>query len=400
LETPRSSSETQARVPSAKAATQFIIALGLISLFADVTYEGARSINGPFLAQLGAGAAVIGIVSGAGELAGYILRLVSGTAADRTHAYWPITIAGYVINLCAVPLMTLSNHWIAASALIIAERAGKGIRTPARDVMLSQASNIIGRGWGFGLHEFMDQLGAFAGPLMVALVVSQSHEYSRAYALLAFPAALALATLFASIKAYPDPSRFEEPKPHEAARHGGFPREFWIYVIAGGLLAAGFVDYPLMAFHFEKANVVSPSVIPVFYSVAMGVEALMALLFGRLYDRIGTTAVIIGAALSAMSSPLVFFGSFYPALAGVALWGAGMGAQQSALRARIAEIVPSERRGSAYGIFNTVYGVLWFAGSSAIGILYGRSMDGAVSFAVVAQFAAMPLLWSVRRKSV
>ena len=342
----------------------------------------------------------MGIVSGAGELAGYVLRLVSGTVVDRTRAYWTLTIIGYIINLGAVPLMALSNHWAIAAALIIAERSGKAIRTPARDVMLSQAANIIGRGWGFGLHEFMDQIGAFLGPLVVALVVTETHHYPRAYALLAIPAALALATLFASIKAYPDPARFEEPKPHETHVDHDFPREFWIYVVAASLLAAGFVDYPLMAFHFHRTNLVPPGGIPIFYAVAMGIEALMALLFGHLFDRIGTSALIAGAMLSAASSPLVFFGSFYPALAGVALWGAGMGAQQSTLRARIAELVPADRRGSAYGVFNTAYGILWFAGSSAIGILYGRSLTAAVAFAVIAQVAAMPLLWMVRRKHV
>ena len=153
---------------SRQSAIRFIVALGTISLFADVTYEGARSINGPFLGTLGASAAVVGIVSGAGELAGYLLRLFSGFAVDRTRAYWTLTIVGYTINLLAVPCMALAGHWGFAAALIIAERAGKAVRTPARDVMLSQASKIVGRGWGFGLHEFMDQLGAFMGPLLVA----------------------------------------------------------------------------------------------------------------------------------------------------------------------------------------------------------------------------------------
>lgn len=398
MATRRSSSES--RPVSARSATRFIIALGTISLLADVTYEGARSINGPFLAQLGASAAVVGIVSGAGELAGYILRLASGAAADRTRAYWTLTIIGYFINLCAVPLMALSGHWVMAAGLIIAERSGKAIRTPARDVMLSQAAHIIGRGWGFGLHEFMDQLGAFLGPLLVALVVAETHHYPRAYALLAIPAGLALVTLFVSIRAYPNPAQFEEPRLPEAAHQGGFPREFWIYLAAAGLLAAGFVDYPLMAFHFHRTNLVPPAGIPLFYAAAMGVEALMALLFGHLFDRIGTTALIAGAVLSIASSPLVFFGSFYPALLGVALWGAGMGAQQATLRARIAELVPAQRRGSAYGIYNTAYGILWFAGSSTIGMLYGRSLAVAVGFSVAAQVAALPLFWIVRRNRV
>ena len=383
---------------SRQSAVRFIVALGTISLFADVTYEGARSINGPFLATLGAGAAVVGIVSGAGELAGYVLRLFSGIAVDRTRDYWALTIVGYIINLLAVPCMAFAGNWGVAAALIIAERAGKALRTPARDVMLSQSAAAIGRGWGFGLHEFMDQLGAFIGPLFVAAVIVTSHQYSRAYALLAIPAGLALAALFTANRLYPDPSRFEEPRSAEPAR-GVFPRAFWIYTAAAGLLAAGFVDFPLIAYHFRKISLVPPAEIPVFYAVAMGVEALTALLLGKLYDRIGTPVLIAGAVMAAASSPLVFLGPVFAALVGIALWGAGMGAQQSSLRAKIADLVPAERRGAAYGIFNTVYGILWFGGSSAIGILYERSRAWAVAFAVVAQIAAIPLLLTVRRRS-
>jgi MFS family permease len=383
---------------SRQSAIRFIVALGTISLFADITYEGARSINGPFLGMLGASAAIIGIVSGAGELAGYLLRLFSGVAVDRTRAYWTLTIVGYIINLLAVPCMALAGHWGVAAAFIILERAGKAIRTPARDVMLSQASTIVGRGWGFGLHEFMDQLGAFLGPLLVALVLAKSHQhYTRAYAVLALPACLALVSLFTAMKFYPDPSRFEEPKA-PGITTSGLPRAFWIYMAAAGLLAAGFVDFPLIAFHFNTTALAPPSEIPLFYAAAMGVEALAALFFGKLFDRVGMPVLILGVLFSAASSPLVFFGSFYAALAGMALWGAGMGAQQSVLRAKIADLVPAGRRGSAYGIFNTAYGILWFAGSSAIGILYGRSLASAVTFAVVTQLAAIPLLLMIGRR--
>jgi predicted MFS family arabinose efflux permease len=294
--------------------------------------------------------------------------------------------------------MAVANHWGVAAALIIAERAGKGLRTPARDVMLSQASKIVGRGWGFGLHEFMDQTGAFLGPLFVALVVKETQHYSRAYALLGIPAGLAILAVFRAIKLYPDPSRFEERTTPEI-QAAGLPRVFWIYVSAAGLIAAGFVDLPLIAFHFQKANIVSAPAIPVLYAVAMGVEGLTALLAGKLFDRMGTPVLIAGVLLAAASGPLVFFGSFHGAVAGMAVWGAGMGAVQSNMRARISELVPAERRGAAYGIYNTAYGVLWFIGSSTIGILYGWSLAAAVAFAVIAQLSAIPLLLAARRRS-
>ena len=389
--------DTDFRV-SRESAIRFIVTLGTISLLADVTYEGARSVNGPFLGTLGASAAIVGIVSGSGELIGYVLRLAGGVAADKTRRYWTLTVIGYVINLLVVPFMALAHHWGVAAALIIAERAGKGLRTPSRDVMLSQASKVVGRGWGFGLHEFMDQTGAFLGPLLVALVVAETLHYNRAYALLGIPAGLAILALIRAITLYPDPSRFDEPAT-PASQSGSLSRQFWIYVVAGGLIAFGFVDLPLIAFHFQKTNVVSPALIPVLYGVAMGIEGLSALASGKLLDRLGTPVLIAGVLLAAASNPLVFFGSFWAAVAGMALWGAGMGALQSTMRARIADLVPAERRGSAYGIFNTAFGVLWFAGSSAIGILYGWSLVAVVSVAMAAELAAIPLLLIARRRA-
>ena len=382
-----------------ESAVRFIVALGLISLFADMTYEGARSVNGPFLGMLGASAFAIGAISGAGELAGYVLRLLSGVAADRTRRYWPLTIFGYILNLAAVPLLALSQNWATAAALIIAERAGKAVRTPARDVMLSQASHATGRGWGFGLHEALDQAGAFAGPLLVALVLKESHEYWRAYTILAIPAGLALITLFVARSFYRDTTQFEPKSPAAAGTAKEFPRVFWIYVAAAGLAAAGVIDFPLIAYHFRQARITSAAETPVFYAIAMGAEALAALVSGRLFDRLGITIVAAGVALQAASNALLFLGSFWIALAGMAMWGAGMGAQQATLRAEIAELVPSPRRGSAYGVFNTVYGVLWFAGSAIAGSLYGGSAAAVVAFAVVTQIAAIPLLLMARRRT-
>lgn len=382
---------------SRRSAIRFIVALGLISLFADVTYEGARSIIGPFLGTLGASAFVVGFVSGLGEMVGYALRLISGYAADKTRSYWMLTITGYALNLAAVPLLAFANGWWIAAILIVLERTGKAIRTPSRDVMLSQASKQVGRGWGFGLHEAMDQTGAFIGPLAVALVLAESHEYQRAFAILAIPAALAIVTLFTARAVYPDPIRFE-PK-SAALTTSGLSRVFWIYVAAAGLLAAGFIDFPLMAYHFQKESLASTAMIPIFYAVAQGIEAITALVFGRMFDRIGINALIVGVLFSAASSPLVFFGGFAVALGGMALWGAGMGAQQALLRAAVANMVPVERRGTAYGIFNTAYGVLWFAGSAIVGALYGVSKPGLVAFAIAAQVSAIPLLLFVKGKT-
>ena len=380
---------------SQKTALKFVILLGVVSLFADATYEGARSIAGPYLAFLGASAAIVGIVSGFGELVGYGLRSLFGYISDRTGKYWTMTILGYALNLLAVPLLALAGRWEIAAFLMIAERMGKAVRTPARDAMLSHATARMGRGWGFGLHEAMDQIGAMLGPSVVALVLYLKGGYKAAFGLLLIPALLALAVLAAARFLYPRPRDFEEGQEKQGKK--GFPRIFWIYLAAVALLAAGFADFPLIAFHFHRVSVVSDEWVPLFYAIAMGVDALAALVFGRLFDRKGIPVMAFAAIISALFAPLVFLGEFYFALLGMVLWGVGMGAQESIMRAAIAEMVPADRRGSAYGLFNTGFGVFWFLGSALMGILYGLSLPSMIAFSVTAQLASVPLFMWINR---
>jgi MFS family permease len=378
---------------SKKSALKFIILLGLVSLFADITYEGARSITGPFLATLGASAAVVGFVSGFGELIGYSLRLFSGYITDKTKKYWFITIVGYTVNLIAVPLLTFAGRWEIAGALIIMERMGKAIRTPARDAMLSYATKQQGRGFGFGLHEAMDQIGALTGPSLMALVLYLKGGYKHGFAILLIPALFAITILLIARHIYPDPHEFEI---HTAPlKSKGLKRPFWLYLAAISLVAAGYADFPLMAYHCKKMSIASDSFIPLFYTVAMGIDAIAALVFGRLFDRIGMSAMIIAVSISLLFAPMVFFGSFWMVLGGMLAWGIGMGAQESIMRAAVADMVPSEKLASAYGIFNTGYGVFWFLGSVAMGLLYDISIPYLVIFSVVAQCAAIPVfVWT------
>jgi len=380
---------------SRRTALKFVILLGVVSLFADATYEGARSIAGPYLAVLGASAAIVGIVSGFGELVGYGLRSLFGYISDRTGKYWTMTILGYALNLLAVPLLALAGRWEIAAFLMIAERMGKAIRTPARDAMLSHATTQTGRGWGFGLHEAMDQIGAMLGPAVVALVLYFKGGYQSAFGLLLIPALLALGVLAAARFLYPRPRDFEESQEKQGKK--GFPRIFWIYLAAVALLAAGFADFPLIAYHFNKVSVLSDEWVPVFYAIAMGVDALAALVFGRLFDRKGIPVMAIAALISSLFAPLVFLGGFYLALLGMTLWGVGMGAQESIMRAAIAEMVPANKRGSAYGLFNTGFGVFWFLGSALMGILYDLSLPSMIAFSVAAQFLSVPLFLWIKR---
>jgi MFS family permease len=377
-------------------ALTFVILLGVVSLFADMTYEGARSITGPYLAVLGASATVVGIVAGFGELVGYALRLAAGYLSDRTGRYWTFTLVGYVVNVLAVPLLALAGRWELAAALMIAERVGKAIRTPARDAMLSHATTTMGRGWGFGLHEAMDQIGAFLGPLIVATVLFKRDGYPTAFGVLLVPALLTLGVLVLARLLYPHPRDFEIGTPPLETQ--GFPRVFWLYLVAVGLIAAGYADFPLIAYHFQKTSLASEGWIPVFYMVAMGVDAVAALVCGRLFDRLGFAVLGSVALVSLLFAPLVFLGNFGVAMLGMALWGVGMGAQESIMRAAVAGMVPATRRGTAYGVFNTGYGLLWFAGSALMGVLYDVSLPALIVFSVVAQLLAVPLLFQVSRR--
>ncbi len=278
-------SEKEARQPSQAKATalKFVLLIGVMSLFADFTYEGSRSIIGPYLALLGASAAAVGIVTGLGELLGYGLRLVSGRGADRTGKYWPITIFGYIVQMSAVPLLALAGNWPVAALLIILERVGKAIRNPPRDVMLSHAAKEMGYGWAFGVHEALDQSGALLGPLAVAAVLALRGQYRIAFAVLLVPALVTLSILLVARLTYPRPEEMEANPPD--VRTAGLPRVFWVYLAGAVLVAAGFADFPLIAYHFVRASSVPSTWIPVFYAVAMGVSGMGSLFFGRLLGR-------------------------------------------------------------------------------------------------------------------
>jgi predicted MFS family arabinose efflux permease len=378
-------------------ALRFVLLVGILSFFADFTYEGSRSIIGPYLATLQASALVVGVVTGFGELLGYGLRLGSGRLADATQKFWPITIVGYIVQMSSVPLLALAGSWQIAAVLIILERVGKATRNPPRDVMLSHAGKQMGGyGWAFGLHEALDQLGALFGPLAIAAVLTLRGDYRLAFAALAIPALINLTLVMLARRTYPHPEDMEVNPPNVQAH--GLPRVFWIYLAGAALVAAGFADFPLVAYHFAQASVVPPDVIPVFYAVAMGVSGTGSVVFGRLYDRFGFFILIILTLIAMLFAPLVFLGGFWAALIGIALWGLGMGVHESIIPAAVAPMVAPQHRASAYGLFTAGYGIFWFVGSAIIGLLYGFSLQAVIAFSLVTQLVAIPLFYVVWRQ--
>jgi hypothetical protein len=384
----------QAQSQERKSAIRFILMMGIVSLFADMTYEGAHSIIGPFMKDLGASAAQVGIIAGLGELIAASLRLLSGRLADRTRAYWTITALGYFLNLVVVPALALAGNWQVAAVIVIAERTGKGLRGPAKDVLLSDATKVVGHGWGFGLHTAFDQIGAVLGPLFIAAVVVRENHFGSAFLWLGLPGMCAFGALFIARAMRPG----KEITPPVAAPAERLPNVFWFYIAAAGLLACGFIDFPLLAFHFQKTAVAAPASIPLFYAGAMGINGLSALVFGRLFDRFGIGVIVFGIVASMLALPLgVLGGGSMAVMTGVAFWGLGLGAQQAVLRAGIAQTISMNKRGTAFGAFNAIYGLLWFVGSATMGILYDYSLLALVVFGVVAQLAAAVLFICLRR---
>jgi predicted MFS family arabinose efflux permease len=380
-----------------RSALHFVLIVGIANFFADFTYEGARGIIGPFLGSLGASAAVVGFVAGLGELMGYGLRSVSGYFADRSHRHWAFVFFGYAINMFAVPALALSKQWPLAASLVVSERIGRGIRKPTVEAMLSYAGKSIGAGWVFGLNEALDQTGATIGPLLMALILYLHGGYRTGFGILLIPALLCLATLVLARLLHPRPHELEEGAGHTFAT-ANLKQTYWIYFVAGALLAAGFADFALIGFHFQKANIMPGNLIPVSYAVAMAASALASIPLGRLFDTLGPNGSLFAFLISAVAAPFIFLGASAFALVGMIFWGIGMSAQGSLFQAMLTGVIPPQKRSTAFGLFDTGYGIAWFVGSVVMGLLYDKSILAVVLFSVILQLVAIPVLFIANKK--
>ena len=380
-----------------RSALQFVLVIGIVNFFADFTYEGARGTVGPFLGSLGASAAIVGFVAGLGELLGYSLRSVSGYFADKSHQHWAFAFVGYGVNMLAVPALALAGQWPLAAGLVVAERVGRGIRKPSVEAMLSYAGKSIGAGWVFGLNEALDQAGATIGPLLMALILYLNGGFRTGFRVLLIPALCCLAILVVARLLHPHPHELEKGIGHALAPTH-LRRTYWIYLAAGALIAAGFADFALIGFHFHKTNTVSTDLIPVFYAVAMASSALASIPLGRLFDRFGANVSLFAFVISAAAAPLVFLGTFRFALVGMIFWGIGMSAQSALFQAMLTHVIPAQKRSTAFGLFDTGFGVAWFLGSSVMGLLYDKSLVAVALLSTILQLAAIPVIFIANRQ--
>lgn len=384
------------------------IALGLVSLFADITYEGGRSVSGSFLNMLGALPLAAGLL-GVGEFISYVMRLVGGVAAQRLRSgglYWALVFAGYSTNL-AIPLLALAGSWELALTLYLVERVGKGLRAPARDVILAEVTEGIGRGKGFGLHELMDQVGAVAGPAIIswsAASSSSAHPYRAGFSVLAVPAALSLIALGVACRSYPT------PKATVVGEEGfkgfsGLGRPFWLYLAGTSAALVGFLHWGVVSYILQDLSaeaLVTPVEVPLLYLIAMGADALVALPAGFVYDRVGVAAVSIAPVAAAPVAALLLLSPARPSLyAASALWGVAMGFVETVMRAAVADIAPEGRMPIAYGVFSFTVGVAWMGGSLAMSLLYQAGLRQCViALSVAAELASLALLTHTGRRSV
>ncbi|MCW2710059.1 MAG: hypothetical protein JWP24_253 [Marmoricola sp.] len=385
-----------------------VTAFGLVSLAGDMVYEGMRSTAGPFLGTLGASALAVGLVTGAGEAMALLLRLFSGPLADRSGRYWSLTILGYAMTAVCVPLLAVAPFMgslglALAATLILLERAGKAIRSPSKSALLARVAVSVGRGRGFAVHKALDQVGAFAGPLMVAGVIALAGVQWPAFAVLAIPGAACMLLLFtlkrhtegtggSAAGAIPDRGARQSSPAGAVVEPRTLPGHFYAFAASCALGTLGLMTFGVISYHLVDAGLVRTAVVPLLYAAAMATEAVAALGTGFAYDRWGPAilftlpAVIIAVPSLALSDTLTLV------VAGVLLWGAVTGVQDSTVKALVADLVPQRRLATAYGVFAAFQGVAALAGGTLAGGLYTEHRALLITLVALTQVLSAGLL--------
>jgi len=393
-------------------ALNLIILFGIVSLFGDIAYEGARSVNGPYLKLFAVNATTLGIIVGLGEFFGYVLRLLSGYLSDKTKSYWFLTFLGYGM-LISVPLLSLAGIWQIAALFIVLERIGKAIRSPARDTILSQASSQLGTGFGFGLHEAMDQIGAVSGPLIFSvffMIIGKEQvgiaAYQKGYAFLWIPFLLVMFCLFISYRKVPHPAALEAGQ-KKIAVSDKLSKVFWLYTLFTFVATLGFCSFILLAFHFKSANILPDAQIPLYYAIAMGIDAVAALSVGKLYDVMKSRKNSHNAGLNLLGviplmtllMPLFAFSQNHIfVIIGILCWGIVMGIHETIMRSAIADTTSLKKRGTGYGIFNTAYGLAVFLGSALLGLLYDLSIILVIAAIIIIECLALVVFFLMKKE--
>ncbi|MCW4045766.1 MAG: MFS transporter [Candidatus Bathyarchaeota archaeon] len=357
-----------------------ILAMGIVSMLGDIVYESGRGIAPDYLLFLGASALLVGAVSGVGEFVGYSARLVSGSLSDRSKAYWLFIFAGYGLIL-AIPLMGFTFSLELVIVLLLLERLGKALRSPSRDTVVSIISKNVGTGKAFGLHEAIDQIGAIIGPLIFsAVLLFTANSYPAAFGFLLIPFALMVMAIIYTYRKVGKSVEAEVVK--DIDEKVPLSCGFWIYCLAVFLNTLGLIPVALIL--FSGSLILQPLgqawMVPLLYVVVQAVDAPMALVSGHLFDKLGMKILALPFVLSVFPVLLVSFGGLAGVIAACVMFGLVLGMQESIYRAAVCEFIPLCKRGTAYGVFNTVLGV----GTLASGVIFGFLLDYGYSWIVLA----------------
>ncbi|WP_308534368.1 MFS transporter [uncultured Peptoniphilus sp.] len=390
-----------------------VIIFGIISLLGDVIYEGARSANSQYFSLLGISAANIGFYFGLGEFLGYFLRLFAGLVSDIYHMHWPFIFIGYGF-LIVVPLMGTTSSLGVLASLMLLERIGKALRNPSKDTLLSTVSeHEVGIGFAFGIQEALDQLGAFLGPIIFTLVFYFSGHglasYQFAYKLLFIPFILLMAFLYFAYKKIKDENLIERIDGKKFSRDK-MGKVFWIYCAFSFFSSIGFINFSIIAYHLKVKGLMTDGNITLLYSLAMIVDAITALIIGKAYDILKIKrknkmgGILIMALIPFVTAIIPFFTlSFNKSLIifGLLIFGLVIGSHETIIRSAIADITPFSKRGTAYGIFNGIYGLAFLIGSSLVGALYDfGNMNLIFIFVLAAQIISLYLFYMLRKNII
>lgn len=370
-------SEKPAGRPSLKKLPRNVWAVGLTSGFMDISSEMVLNILPMFLANvLGVKTAVIGLIEGTAETTASILKLFSGWLSDKLGARKGLAVLGYGLSAVVKPLFYFARNWGLIAGVRWADRVGKGIRTAPRDALLADSVTKETRGLAFGLHRAMDTAGAMIGILIAALVVWLTQKNALALSRSAFqtivlvsliPAFLAVLSLVVGAKDVAVKDRRIAPK-FSLRRMG---RPFSIYLAIVSVFTLGNSSD---AFLVLRAQNVGVSVLGILIMLAMFnlIYTLVSTPAGLLSDRIGRRSLIIGGWLVYAA---IYFGF---ALANKAwlIWllyvayGLYYGLAYGTACAMVADLVPEELRGTAFGTYHAVIGLLAFPASLIAGVLW------------------------------
>lgn len=384
-----------------KRAILLIILFGVISLLGDIIYEGARSIYGPYTKSIGMDIALVGLITGLAEFFGYFIRLMAGYLSDKSKNYWLFAILGYFL-LISVPLMAISSVWQIVSMFIILERIGKAIRSPAKDTILSSATKHIGTGFGFAIHEALDQIGAIIGPLIFSFILYLTKKngneiigYKNSFLFMFIPFAILMVFIILAKVKVPHPERLEIEDKNVGEK---LSKVFWLYSLFTIFTTMGFITFAIMGYFFKEKNIFTDHQIPFFYAIGMGVDAVAALIIGRTYDKVknksnnsqaGLKVLIVIPLLTILIPIFTFKANFVTAIISIMLWGIVMGCHETIMKSAIADLTHIKKRGTGYGIFNTFYGLSIFVASSLIAFLYKLSINLVISVIVIFQILSI-----------